>query len=515
LFQADHEGYLTDTAKLDRLVAEKLEALATEVRGEGWLWVEIQSGGRYTDLSKFNRIHSVNVPVNEEVRLEIEALQDEQERIEDKHPDAEEYPPDVDQRMAQIEARIEELNDRIEELNDQEPRNYREEEIPLAGAIVALENHGEAVIHRGLVRPEDRKKLAQAAMCETNGQHEPGDDNHDETDDEGLSAALVEDLTAHRTAALRTILATRADVALVAVTHALTLRMCYECSYDVGSCLSLSSEKGGCRLDSHAKGIETSPASVKLGEIQAEWSKRIPAQAEQLWQWLLDQEQTVVLDLLAFCVAQTVHVVRFAPRWASAALCRLRSGGPGRQSGHGRLVDADGGKLPWTSKKGSDPRDNRGGDQRNEFRRPSQNEEGGTRRRRRTPPGREPLVARDPEIVKQQRGEGPGITPPPLAANIKSMSQQTQSLSREALCFAIIDVMPNELTPLIQLLKKWRSANDLSQSQAVAAFQAGGLPVTLDTLQNWEIGRRAPRGLAAVALSDFLERHSKVSKPRT
>jgi DNA-binding transcriptional regulator YiaG len=95
------------------------------------------------------------------------------------------------------------------------------------------------------------------------------------------------------------------------------------------------------------------------------------------------------------------------------------------------------------------------------------------------------------------------------------MSQQTQSLSPEALCFAIIDVMPNELTPLIQRLKKWRTANDLSQSQAVAAFQAGGLPVTLDTLQNWEIGRNTPRGLAAVALADFLDRHSKIAKPRT
>jgi DNA-binding transcriptional regulator YiaG len=95
------------------------------------------------------------------------------------------------------------------------------------------------------------------------------------------------------------------------------------------------------------------------------------------------------------------------------------------------------------------------------------------------------------------------------------MNQQTQSLSPEALCFAIIDVMSNELTPLIQLLKKWRAANDLSQAEAVAAFQAEGLPVTLDTLQNWEIGRRAPRGLAAVALSDFLKRHSKISKPRT
>ena len=96
------------------------------------------------------------------------------------------------------------------------------------------------------------------------------------------------------------------------------------------------------------------------------------------------------------------------------------------------------------------------------------------------------------------------------------MNQQTQSLSPEALCFAIIDVMSNELSPLIQRLKKWRTANDLSQSQAVAAFQAEGLPVTLDTLQNWEIGRLHSDAVsAAVALSDFLERHSKISKPRT
>jgi DNA-binding transcriptional regulator YiaG len=100
--------------------------------------------------------------------------------------------------------------------------------------------------------------------------------------------------------------------------------------------------------------------------------------------------------------------------------------------------------------------------------------------------------------------------PTPLSANIKSMNQQTQSLSPEALCFAIIDVMSNELIPLIQRLKKWRTANDLSQTQAVAAFQAEGLPVTLDTLQNWEIGRNTPSRLAAVALSDFLKRHPKI-----
>jgi len=42
------------------------------------------------------------------------------------------------------------------------------------------------------------------------------------------AAALVEDLTAQRTAAMRAVLATRPDVALVVAAHALALQVCYE-----------------------------------------------------------------------------------------------------------------------------------------------------------------------------------------------------------------------------------------------------------------------------------------------
>jgi hypothetical protein len=218
LFQPQHEGYLTDTALLDRLVAEKLEALANEVRGEGWKWVEILPFANYSDLSKFGRIYPVHMPVSPEIRSEIEALQAEQEQISQAHQDAEEYPPDVDERMDEIEERIEELNDQT--------RQYREEEKKLAGAVVSIES-----IHRGLVRSE---------------------------------------------------------------------------------------EKGGCPLDSHAKGIETSFAQVRLSEIQDQWLKRIPEEPEELWDWLLDQEQSVVMELLAFCVGQTVHAVRLAHDSGSA-----------------------------------------------------------------------------------------------------------------------------------------------------------------------------------------------------
>src|SRR5271166_6429231 len=295
LFQPQHEGYLTDSALLERLVAEKLEALANEVRGEGWKWVEILPFANYSDLSKFGRIYQVHMPVSPEIRSEIEALQAEQEQISQAHQDAEEYPPDVDKRMAEIEERIEELN--------AQSRQYSDEQKTLAGAVVSIEN-----IQRGLVRPEDKRK-AQAAKSGSNG-NTTGDDEGEESDEVLLSAALVEDLTAHRTAALRAVLATRPDVALVAETHSLELRICYpmEMSYAVGSALSLSSEKGGCSLKSHAQHIETSLAHTRLDEIHKQWIKRIPEDPDEFWDWLLKQEQAVVLELLAFCVADAEQV---------------------------------------------------------------------------------------------------------------------------------------------------------------------------------------------------------------
>jgi ParB family transcriptional regulator, chromosome partitioning protein len=83
-----------------------------------------------------------------------------------------------------------------------------------------------------------------------------------------------------------------------------------EMTYEVGSALSLSSEKGGCGLESHAKNIETSLTYSRLDEIRNQWLKRIPEDPADFWQWLLDQEQAVVLDLLAFCIGQTVHAVQ-------------------------------------------------------------------------------------------------------------------------------------------------------------------------------------------------------------
>ena len=75
--------------------------------------------------------------------------------------------------------------------------------------------------------------------------------------------------------------------------------------------------------------------------------------------------------------------------------------------------------------------------------------------------------------------------------------------------------MPKKKSPpllsVIQDLLAWRAAQGLSQSQAVTELNRAGVPVTIDSLQNWEIGRRKPNGESALALNAFLTRKPTAS----
>lgn len=122
----------------------------------------------------------------------------------------------------------------------------------------------------------------------------------------GLSDKLAEELTAHRTAALREMLAGNAEVALVAVIHALALPLFYPRETD--SCLELSLRS--MSLDSSAEGIDGSTAAIKLAERHQFWRRQIPNDADALWDWLLAQESRTRLDLLAYCAGQSVNTVR-------------------------------------------------------------------------------------------------------------------------------------------------------------------------------------------------------------
>jgi len=296
LFQPEHEGYLTDPALLDRLVAEKLEAVAAAVRAEGWGWVEISPG--HPPLHEYGRIRPARVPLSPEAAAELAALESERDGLDERYDGEAEYPEEAATRLEAIESRIDQIQEDAEA--------YRPEEQALAGAIVALSG-GEAAVYRGLVRKADRSKLE--GVRAGNGAGPQATPEGEPEGQAGYSGALTESLTAQRTAALRAALAERPDLALVAVTHNLALQTFYR-SYQTPSALEIRVNQEASVLVRHEADLEPTRAGKALEEARGAWERQLPRDPGDLWAWLLAREQSAVLELLAWCAAQTVNAVR-------------------------------------------------------------------------------------------------------------------------------------------------------------------------------------------------------------
>jgi len=113
----------------------------------------------------------------------------------------------------------------------------------------------------------------------------------------------VEDLTAHKSAALAAELSERPDIALAAVVHALASGVLFD----------VSMERRALRIDGYTLSlhrVEGSKAFEHMEAARQKWRDRLPGDADALWTWCLEQKQKVLLELLAFCAAATVNAVQ-------------------------------------------------------------------------------------------------------------------------------------------------------------------------------------------------------------
>jgi len=293
LFKPEHEGYLTDVALLDRLVAEKLESEAASLRAEGWAWVEIMPRLDYGSMRGFDRVQPDPVALPAEQQEELDHLAAEYDSLIEQHGDDPE--PEIIERLDALSVRIEALTEQASA--------WRSEDKALAGALIGIGYDGKAEIERGLVRAEDRR--VRRAVVENGG-------GKGEASTEGgtaspLSAKLIESLTAERTAALRAMLGNNEAVALAAVAHALALPLFYPYA-DTESCLDLRLKSRDLRAS--AKAITESGAATLLETRKAAWEKRLPEVPAELFGWLLAQDGATVTALIGFCAAQSVDAVR-------------------------------------------------------------------------------------------------------------------------------------------------------------------------------------------------------------
>jgi ParB family chromosome partitioning protein len=324
LFTEDRGGWVEDVVLLDRLVLEKLEAIAVNVRDdEGWKW----SAG-FLDAPTghgCSRVWERVLPRSPEDAEAIAALQAEDAALTDQWADVEPLPPEVAARFEAIQEALDGFG---------EDYGFDPAERARAGVFVILSAYGQARIDRGFVRPEDEPAPEPEFEAEDDedtgvldGEDDAagagalgagaGEDDEDEPAEEPvgdpgapLPARLVADLTAYRTAALRDALAGDPDLALIALVHALALRV-----FGIGgfaTCLDI--RMGSHVLSGEADSIEDSAAGLANAERHAAWARQVPDRAEAMWDFVVGLDGDSRAALLAHCVSLSLNAVRGVER---------------------------------------------------------------------------------------------------------------------------------------------------------------------------------------------------------
>lgn len=274
------ESYLSDSALLDRLCAERLESEAEVVRGEGWKWVEIMTEASYDALAGYERQKGKQeLSAKQEKRLGKLHQQRDDLAAKDEHSD--EDAEAIDRLDAEIEGV---LADSLTWSDRQKKRG---------GAIVSIGHDGKLDVTRGLIAPADQKTKGSESGIADTAEALPKTAT-------GLSAALAGELTAHRTMALRAVLADLPVTGLVAVVHSLITPLFYDQPAD--SALDIRAVNVWLR----AEGIDDGRAARQLAERHATWLERLPKEAEALWDWLTQQDLQTLVLLLGYGVAHSI-----------------------------------------------------------------------------------------------------------------------------------------------------------------------------------------------------------------
>ncbi len=344
LFEADDGGWLTDPPLLDRLVDEKLTAIAERIGAEGWKWVQTAIDMPYQATRGLRMLDGTEVAMTEEEEAKLAALEAEVDALSEKWSDEPDVPDEVHERLEAIEAEIGALTDR--------PQIFDAAEIGIAGTFVSIDYDGTIRVDRGFVRPEDEPVVAAAEGGEADTAVARGEDEGEVAVDPDSSAGgagtdanepeeeelkplperLVSDLTAWRTLALQDAFAQSPEAAFGAVLHALVLSVFYRTSHE--TCLQLSvspvyftNEPDGLRECAPARSIEARHEA---------WHERLPKEDVELWEALLAMDAAEQAGLFAYCASLGVNAqAEIVPKYGTG---RVTHSSVARRIAHSHIL---------------------------------------------------------------------------------------------------------------------------------------------------------------------------------
>ena len=316
LFTEDRGDYFEDVTLLDMLVVAKLGREANALmEAEGWKWAQVFLD--YPHSHGLRRTYPQAVDLSAEDQAALAAVRGEFDSLTEQHENDEELPAEVDARLSELEAEIERL--------EAKRQAYDPADIARCGAFVILNHDGTVRIERGFVRAEDEKPEPEAHDVSGEGEGddtvnedggtvrggEAGEESLDGEDEDAddhkpLSDILIRDLTAHRTLGLRLALSEQPEIAIVAVTHALSAQIFYRGA----DAHVLDIRLVSTMLASHADGIEDTKAGKAWADHHARWAAQMPRDVSGLWKFIVELDHDSRMALFAHCAALTVNAVK-------------------------------------------------------------------------------------------------------------------------------------------------------------------------------------------------------------
>lgn len=307
----DKKAYLLDAPLLEKLATEKLQKKAKQVSLDGWKWVDVRVRYNYDEFVKYGELRKTRrEPTEQEaasladLETRMTALHDQMEAVAEAEADE----GDEDSEFEKLETDSESLQAQIKALEDT-LSVWPAELMAQAGCVVFVGSNGAVALKCGLVRPEDRSDMAQAARLAGEG----GDDGSlvslpSPKTRPVHSDKLMRRLTAHRVAAIQAELVDRPDVALAALTAQLAQKVFRDNDhryYRLEPVFAITGTDSEFELRSAADDLESCAAWTKVQAERAALAERLPADLDAVFPWLLAQDQATVLRLLTFVVAVT------------------------------------------------------------------------------------------------------------------------------------------------------------------------------------------------------------------
>jgi ParB family chromosome partitioning protein len=220
LFSDDgNAGYIVDAELLQRLVAQKLDVAAKEVRVEGWGWTEIRVERDLLELSRYGKPRPIQRLFTDDERRETDALTAEQDELAGKMEALSEDDENAYEEADRLDAEVERVNAAIVALESR-ALVWDTQQMAEAGAFVIIDPEGKLLVERGLVRHENSAALDAVGATVTGTAQADAADPADcpVTKIKPIhSAKLCRRLTAHRTVAIHAEMVAQPSVALAAL----------------------------------------------------------------------------------------------------------------------------------------------------------------------------------------------------------------------------------------------------------------------------------------------------------